>query len=66
VKSSKQDAEDLREKMWDPAARRRALQDAITWAESQRGVSRRTPQSRLAKQARLLKGLETDRHHAEA
>ncbi|OPZ31001.1 MAG: hypothetical protein BWZ02_00470 [Lentisphaerae bacterium ADurb.BinA184] len=57
--STKQAAEALRERMWSPQARWRALQDTLTWAESQRGVSRRAVSVCLARQAHLLAGLRT-------
>ncbi|OGV73817.1 MAG: hypothetical protein A3K19_24520 [Lentisphaerae bacterium RIFOXYB12_FULL_65_16] len=61
MKNSTQAADALRERMWSPQARWRAIQDTLTWAESQRSVSRCTPEACLARQAHLLAGLKGSR-----
>jgi hypothetical protein len=41
-----------RERAWDPAARWRAIQETITWAEAQATVRRNTPVACVAAEAR--------------
>lgn len=43
-----------RDRMWDPRARWRALQDAIVWAEAQRPVRRNDPAERRREEDRKL------------
>jgi len=53
----KQQEELKRERQWDSLARRRVLQDTLTWAEAQVAVQHNTPAERLKEQARKLVSL---------
>ena len=50
--------EQKREAAWDPAERWRAIQEMITWAESQATVRRNTPERCLELQKKKLEGLQ--------
>ncbi len=55
----KHNAEKLREKMWRPGQRQRALQETLLWAEAQKTAVRATPKSCLTRERKLLASLKS-------
>jgi len=50
-----------RERAWSPADRWRVLQETIRWAELQPTARRNTPRACLARERRLLGGVDAER-----